>query len=79
MADGDALAGLRVIDRKTVLSLIPLSRAQLHRLEAAGRFPRAVQISPNKVAYRINEIEAWLRDRPMAVRNRTITPPAKVR
>lgn len=69
----DTLEDLSIIDRKTVLKKIPLSRAAIHRLEVAGLFPRALQLSPNKVGYRLTEIESWLRNRPLAIRNRSIS------
>ena len=35
---------------------IPTSRRQVDRLEAAGKFPRRVQISPGRVGWLVEEI-----------------------
>ncbi len=37
---------------------IPTGRRQLDRLEAAGKFPRRVQISPGRVGWVAEEIDA---------------------
>ena len=37
---------------------VRVSRRQLDRLEAAGKFPRRVQISPGRVGWLADEIEA---------------------
>ena len=37
---------------------VRLSRRQIDRLEAAGKFPRRVQISPGRVGWLADEIEA---------------------
>ena len=42
---------------------IPYSRVHLRRLEAAGRFPRRVQLGDNAVAWIESEIDAWLEER----------------
>lgn len=36
---------------------VRLSRRQLDRLEAAGKFPRRVQISPGRVGWLADEVE----------------------
>ena len=42
---------------------ISFSREHLWRLEAAGKFPRRIYLSPQKVAWFENEILAWLAER----------------
>jgi len=42
---------------------ITYSREHLHRLEAAGTFPRRVRLSPQKIAWFEHEILAWLNQR----------------
>lgn len=43
-----------------VLRLAGISRTTLNRWEAAGRFPRRIARSPRSVAWRSDEVNAWL-------------------
>jgi prophage regulatory protein len=42
---------------------ISFSREHLWRLEAAGKFPRRIYLSPQKVAWFEDEVLAWLQAR----------------
>ena len=42
---------------------ITYSRSQLLRLEKAGRFPRRVPVSEQRVAWVESEIDAWMKKR----------------
>jgi prophage regulatory protein len=42
---------------------IPFSRVHLARLEAAGNFPRRIQLSENSIAWIESEIDAWLAEK----------------
>ena len=42
-----------------VLTLIPVSRATLFRMEAEGRFPKGMYISGNRKAWFADEVIAW--------------------
>ena len=42
---------------------IPYSANHIRRLEAAGKFPKRVQIGDNRVGWVRAEVEAWLNDR----------------
>ena len=46
--------------------LVPLSRTQVWRLVRAGEFPKPVRLSKNAVAWRRDEVEAWVRQRERA-------------
>jgi prophage regulatory protein len=46
----------------TVLGLT-YSRVHLGRLVKAGAFPRPVQVSPGRVAWRMSDLRAWLASR----------------
>lgn len=50
---------MRLISRNEVLKRTSLSRATLWRMEGDGRFPKPVQISPNRVAYKEDDVDAW--------------------
>jgi prophage regulatory protein len=43
-----------------------LSGTTIWRREREGRFPRRRRVGPNAVAWRSDEVEAWIRERPMA-------------
>lgn len=51
---------LRVAD---LTGYLGLSRATIHRLRAAGGFPRPIQLSLRTVGFRQNEIDEWLSSR----------------
>ena len=51
---------MQLISRSEVLNRTSLSRATLFRKERAGEFPKAVQISANRVAYDSEKIDAWI-------------------
>lgn len=44
-----------------VLSLIPVSRSEWWAGVAAGRYPRAIKISPRVTVWRASEIYAYIR------------------
>jgi len=43
-----------------------LSGTTIWRREKAGQFPRRRRVGPNIVAWRSDEISAWIRGRPVA-------------
>jgi predicted DNA-binding transcriptional regulator AlpA len=45
---------------------IPYSRKHLIDLQKTGNFPRAVQLSARRIAWRIRDIEEWVSSRPVA-------------
>jgi hypothetical protein len=45
---------------------IVYSRVHLRRLIARGFFPAPVQISPNRVAWRAEDLASWMQSRPSA-------------
>ena len=48
---------------REVCRLTSLSRRTVYRLMEAGDFPRPVQISPGRVAWRTEDVEAWCLER----------------
>jgi len=64
------MKGLRILTKKEVCALVPYTPQHIHRLEKAGRFPRRLQLGPNRVGWRLTDIEQWINERtlaPMAV------------
>lgn len=57
------LKGLRILTKKEVCALVPYTPQHIHRLEKAGRFPRRLQLGPNRVGWRLVDIEKWVNER----------------
>lgn len=57
------LKGLRILTKKEVCALVPYTPQHIHRLEKAGRFPRRLQLGPNRVGWRLTDIERWINER----------------
>jgi prophage regulatory protein len=57
------LKGLRILTKKEVCTLVPYTPQHIHRLEKAGRFPRRIQLGPNRVGWRLVDIENWINAR----------------
>lgn len=51
----------RMLSEKQVLTIVPVGRTTLFRMEKAGRFPRSTYISPNRRVWFEDEIIAWQR------------------
>ena len=51
---------LRLIDWSELRRRIPLSRSTVWRLIRKGRFPAPLKISPGRVAWREDDIQAWM-------------------
>jgi prophage regulatory protein len=54
---------LRIITKKELRELVPYTPQHIHRLEKAGRFPQRLQLGPNRVGWRLSDIEAWINAR----------------
>ena len=59
----DDLKALRIITKKELRALVPYTPQHIHRLEKAGRFPRRLQLGPNRVGWRLTDIERWINER----------------
>ena len=51
---------------RDVLAVLGISKATLWRWRRAGQFPDPIQLGPNTVAWRRDEVESWLASRPRA-------------
>ena len=54
---------LRILALSEVRRRTLYSRAQIYRLEAAGRFPKRVKLGEHRVGWVEAEIEEWLQAR----------------
>jgi prophage regulatory protein len=50
----------RLIDAKERRLLVPFSDMHVWRLERDGKFPKRIKIGPNRVAWQLSEILAWI-------------------
>jgi len=48
-----------MLSEKQLMTLVPLSRSTIWRMEKKGTFPRSTYISPNKRLWFQDEIAAW--------------------
>ena len=55
----------RLVSKKELKSVcgIPYTPQHIGRLEAAGKFPKRVRLGPNRVAWLLFEVDAWLNER----------------
>jgi prophage regulatory protein len=55
-----ALTNRTLIDKKTLLAMIPLCERTIYNFEMKGRFPRRIAISSRKVVWDLAEVEEWI-------------------
>jgi prophage regulatory protein len=55
----------RLVNKKELKTVcgIPYTPQHIARLEAAGKFPKRVQLGPNRVAWLLSEVDAWVSER----------------
>ena len=53
----------RILNLKTVLARVPLSRTTLWRMEREGLFPHRIRLSQNRVGWLEEDIEQWIQRR----------------
>jgi predicted DNA-binding transcriptional regulator AlpA len=56
-----------------------IKRRTLERMQDDGRFPRAVQISPNRRAWPLSVVEAWFEQRSRSLSNMAVIQPDDLR
>lgn len=52
-----------LINRKKLLSMIPLSERTIFNMEQRGEFPRRITLTSRNVAWELEEVEAWIEAR----------------
>lgn len=52
-----------LINKRTLLAMIPLSEKGIYNLEKRGEFPRRIALTSRNVAWDLAEVEAWIADR----------------
>lgn len=53
----------RLINRKTLLSIIPLSERTIFNMERRCEFPKRITLTCRNVAWDLEEIEKWVASR----------------
>jgi prophage regulatory protein len=53
----------KLISKKTLLTMIPLSDRTIFDMEKRGEFPRRIVLASRKVAWELVEVENWLAER----------------
>lgn len=51
---------MKFLTPKAVCDQIALSRATLDRMVAAGLFPQPIRLTQRRLAYRADDVEAWM-------------------
>jgi len=64
----------RLVRRRELRSIIPLSDSHIWELERAGKSPKRIQLSPRCVAWDLDLILAWI-EKQKAAGNVRSTPP----
>lgn len=54
---------MRLLSKRQVRERVLYSPQHIDRLEKAGKFPKRVQLGPNRVGWVESEVEAWMRER----------------
>ena len=55
----DQLTPRKMLDLKQVLAIVPFSRSTLYREMDEGRFPKAREIAPQRIAWYEDEVKGW--------------------
>jgi prophage regulatory protein len=61
------MAHKTLINRKTLLSMVPLSDRTIYNLEQQGEFPRRIVLTTRSVAWDLAEVEEWIEQRRKSV------------
>lgn len=56
----------RLINKKTLLAMIPLSDSAIYNLEKRGDFPARIALTSRNVAWDLSAVEAWIQARKTA-------------
>tara|TARA_Y100001936_G_scaffold247417_1_gene293169 strand:- start:721 stop:921 length:201 start_codon:yes stop_codon:yes gene_type:complete len=66
---------MQILSAQQVVQITNLSRVTIWRMERAGTFPQRINISPNRVGWRDDDINEWIKSRPrVGNRGAGVTP-----
>lgn len=64
MSTGEqTLPGKTLINRKTLLAMIPLSDRTIFNMDKRGEVPRRIALTSRNVAWELAEVEEWIESR----------------
>lgn len=52
----------KMLNLRQVLAIVPFSRSTLYREMEDGRFPKAREIAPRRIAWYEDDVKAWQTD-----------------
>lgn len=52
-----------LINRRTLLKMIPLSDRTIYNLEQRGEFPKRIVLTSRSVAWDLTEVENWIEEK----------------
>lgn len=52
-----------LINRRTLLKMIPLSDRTIYNLEQRGEFPKRIVLTSRSVAWDLAEVEKWIEEK----------------
>ena len=61
------LPGKKLINRKILLAMIPLSDRTIFNMEKRGDFPRRIVLTSRNVAWDLAEVENWIENRKQSI------------
>ena len=63
----------RTIRRHELKEIVPLADTTIYDMEQRGEFPRRFYLTSRCVVWDLSEVEAWLEERRLASRAKTVT------
>ena len=54
---------MQLINKKTLLGMIPLSEKAIYNMEKRGDFPKRIALTTRNVAWDLAEVTAWIEGR----------------
>lgn len=64
--DGTKIKSPTLINRKKLLSIVPLSDRTIYNLEIRGDFPKRIALTTRNVAWDLEEVNSWIESRKAA-------------
>jgi len=63
MASSINWSSIQLINKKTLLGMIPLSEKAIYNMEKRGDFPKRIALTTRNVAWDLAEVAAWIEGR----------------
>lgn len=54
---------MQLINKKTLLGMIPLSEKAIYNMEKRGDFPKRIALTSRNVAWDLDEVTGWIESR----------------